>query len=85
MTIETTREYFKNMGFRNHCYNTGDGAETWSNLNDMFVHISPDGKTVELTAVDGLISSTTGKLGFPNDNLDLFISNLAKHCGDRIT
>lgn len=77
--LEDMRVYFKGLGFDHLCYATGDGGEVYSDLRGVYVHLHPNSGEVEITAIDGLIRSTTGRLGFPNRNIPVFLKQIDRH------
>lgn len=77
--LEEMIAYFKECGFDNLSYTTGCGSHVYSDLRGAYVHMYPEEGQVEITTVDGLIRSTTGRLGFPNRNLPVFLRQIDRH------
>lgn len=78
--LEEMIAYFKQYGFDHHCYESGCGSEVvYSDLRGAYVHLHPEVKEVEITTIDGMIHSTTQRLGFPNDNIPIFLRQIDRH------
>lgn len=77
--LEEMKAYFKELGFDNLCYATGDGSEVYSDLRGVYVHLHPKSAEVEIVALDDLIRCTTGRLGFPNPNIPMFLRQIDRH------
>lgn len=78
-TLEEMRAYVAQYGFTNLSYTTGQNSWVYSDQKGVYAHLYPDESQIELTAVDGLIKSATGRLGWPNRNLPAFLKQLDRH------
>ena len=79
--IEQMTEYFKKLGFDHLCYETRgeDPSIVYSDLRGAYVHLYPNSGEVEITTIDGMIHSTTSRLGFPNKNIPIFLEKIERH------
>lgn len=71
--------YVNDLGFTNHCYDSGDGnVRCLSNLEGVFVTINFEEKQIEISAMDGLIKSSA-TMSYPNAHIPIVIDKMYRH------
>lgn len=72
--------YFADLGFTDLNYETrGPFTACYSDLHGMYVTLNPEESRVEITAIDGMLKTSTGELSWPNDNIPTFLRKMHRH------